>query len=383
MDYTEGQESPDLFHKWVAITTLATAMGRKLWINRGYYMLYPNLYVILVGESARLRKSVATSIGVGLLRKMKQPPVIFAQKLTQESLIQTLANMTSKAVHASALAYAPELSVFLGSFQNSAGLISMLTTLYDCPDTWVYRTVMRGEDILKYVCMNMLGASTTDWMRLAIPEDAVGGGFTSRVVFICPQTQSRVIAFPEMTQELMELQVKLIEDLNHIAEILGEMKVGDEARIWYEEWYLSYDSMDGSPMLRGYRGRKHDLLLKLAMIRSISLGDSLEIEPEHMDWALDELNSLEDQMAKELEELHLSQFGKEARSVLEFIRRKENVSHSDVIRNCWRFGDAEKIGLILRTLVEARLVHEVVTGVRGRYYKSVGFDKHGKETEET
>ena len=67
LNYTRAQESPELFHLWTGTTILAAALGRKCWINRGYYRLYPNLFCILVAGSAKCRKSTAVNIGVRLL----------------------------------------------------------------------------------------------------------------------------------------------------------------------------------------------------------------------------------------------------------------------------------------------------------------------------
>ena len=51
-EYTSEQESPALFHLWVGTSVIASAMERRCYINRGYYTLYPNLYIVLIGESA-------------------------------------------------------------------------------------------------------------------------------------------------------------------------------------------------------------------------------------------------------------------------------------------------------------------------------------------
>jgi len=370
LNYTEFQESPEAFHRWVSISVVASAIGRKAYIDRGYYTLYPNLYIILVGESARLRKSVATSIGVKLLKKIKTPPTIFAQKLTQESLIQTLAGLTAKHLPAAALAYAPELAVFLGTFQTNSGLVSALTTLYDSPDSFEYRTVSRGMDMVKYICLNLLGASTADWMRLAIPEDAIGGGFTSRITFVCQEKQARIIAFPDFTDEIREMQRRLVHDLTIISELEGPVVLTDDARTWFESWYLSHDPGEGSPLLKGYRGRKHDLLLKISMIRSMSISDDMYVTPDHLMWAMDQLENVEGDMALALEDLHISQMGREIKKVLDIIRKKETITHTALMRQCWRFADTDGLERIVRTLEVAGFIKMLVTD-RMRKYKAI------------
>src|SRR5580765_4183188 len=84
--YTAKQESPQAFHLWVGITILASALGRKCFINRGYYRLYPNLFTIVVAGSARCRKSTAISIGIRLLDGIPTTKVISGKKPPEEFL---------------------------------------------------------------------------------------------------------------------------------------------------------------------------------------------------------------------------------------------------------------------------------------------------------
>ncbi|KKL03469.1 hypothetical protein LCGC14_2625850, partial [marine sediment metagenome] len=96
LEYTKNQESPTSFHQWVAMAVISTAIGRHIWLDRGYYTIYPNLFVILVAGSARCKKSSSINIGIQLLRKLKEPPMIFAQKITNEALIQALEDSTKE-----------------------------------------------------------------------------------------------------------------------------------------------------------------------------------------------------------------------------------------------------------------------------------------------
>ena len=88
LEYTEDQESPSIFHLWVGLSLISAVLGRRVWIDRGYYFLFPNLYVVLVAGSARARKSTALGIGVGLLKKAGVDVNIISQKITPEAFIK-------------------------------------------------------------------------------------------------------------------------------------------------------------------------------------------------------------------------------------------------------------------------------------------------------
>src|SRR5882762_4893438 len=98
MEYTQLQESPERFHLWTGITILAAAMGRKCYLDKGYYRLYPNLFVILVAGSAKCRKSTGVNIGIDLVKALLPdiPSIkVISGKITPERFINELAQLPS------------------------------------------------------------------------------------------------------------------------------------------------------------------------------------------------------------------------------------------------------------------------------------------------
>src|SRR5215510_5429957 len=164
MSYTQRQESPELFHLWTGITLLASVMGRKCYIDKGYYKLYPNLFVILVAGSAKCRKSTGINIGVGLLKELlKDLPAVkvVSGKITPERFIDELQALSAgKADSPGLLVHSSELSVFLTKQSYGEPLIHILTDLYDCPDEWSYKTKNSGEVFLRDVFINIIAATT-------------------------------------------------------------------------------------------------------------------------------------------------------------------------------------------------------------------------------
>jgi len=72
--YTENTESPSMFHLWVGISTIASVVDRDIYVNQGFFKIYPNLYIILVAGSQECRKSTAINIGESLLRNLPKSP---------------------------------------------------------------------------------------------------------------------------------------------------------------------------------------------------------------------------------------------------------------------------------------------------------------------
>src|SRR5438309_523994 len=63
LEYTKESESPDAYHVWTALSSIASVARRNVWLDQGIYLLYPNLYVALVGPPGRTGKSTAIRMG--------------------------------------------------------------------------------------------------------------------------------------------------------------------------------------------------------------------------------------------------------------------------------------------------------------------------------
>ena len=139
--YTENTEPPNSYHVWTAISVIASALQRKVWLNWGHESIYPNMYIVLIGPSGRCRKGTAMNIGKRLLVAIKDV-TITAESVTREALIRLMKgainNMTDPrhpsriTVHCSITVISEELAVFLG--QNDVRFLSNLTDWYDSRD---------------------------------------------------------------------------------------------------------------------------------------------------------------------------------------------------------------------------------------------------------
>jgi hypothetical protein len=83
---------------------------------------------------------------------------------------------------------------------------------------------------------------------------------------------------------------KLVEDLAHINKLIGPMKPTADFISRWEKWQPEFDQslIDlNSERLEAITSRKGTNLIKVAMLLSISEGDSLSVTGDHFDRALD------------------------------------------------------------------------------------------------
>ena len=377
LQYTEGQESPTAFHKWTALTILGAAVGRNVWIPRLKYVIHPNLYVILVAASAKCRKSTALATGKYILEHIKNPPMIFAQKITVEALIKSLQDSYDKTNNScGGLILSSELSVFMGSDAMKSGTIPALTDLYDSPKRWTYHTRGRGKEILDNVSLSMLAATTKATIQQCLPKGSIGGGFTSRIVFVYQDTPSKIKLFADDTDDREALTVaeknlrqKLIHDLHYIRNCFqGPVKFTEEAREVSTEWYEQEHSTVRDEKMDGYFGRKHDTMFKIATLLSMSKDNTLLIQAHHVEKALKLLEENEGTMHMILESAMASEAGNVIDRVFTIIKKYRKIEHADLIKKSWRFATSMEMSSVITTLLEGGEIEQEIEGAK-RYYK--------------
>lgn len=352
LKYTSKQESPDDFHLWVGMTMVAAALGRKCYINRGYYRLFPNLFTILVAGSARCRKSTAINIGVDLLKGVPTTRVI-GGKITPERFIEEIRPDEGSQLAPNVLVHSGELSVFLTKQQYGEPLIHILTDMYDCPKEWTYKTKNKGQVLLKDLFLCIIAATTPDGVAQGIPPSALLEGFASRVLFIYQGDTPRRNALPELTEEDEELRLQLCALITRIGELEGEFKLTPTAREWYTNWYNNMEP-PVDKRLEGMWGRKHDHVLRIAMVLA---GSSLsrEIDEGFLDGALRAVETVEGNAPHAFAEIGGDQQTNYLSRAATFIMRAKRVGHSEVLRKLYPCR-ADQLKVIMETLIESGMV---------------------------
>lgn len=295
--YTAESESPEEYHIWTAISCIAGALRRRTFFDMGYFLLYPNMYIVLVGPAGRCKKSTAMRIGRGMLSAV--PGLEFTtDSVTRERLIQDL-SMAYKDGQSAMTAYSSEFASLLTS--SGMDMVVFLTDIFDSPTEWSHKTKVGGTNKIKFPFLNLEGATTPDWISKAMPLDTVGIGLTSRIIFVHADTPRIRPAFPKLTDAQKQLNEILVQDLISISDVQGEYHLTAECRKTYEDWYLERaenPNVSGDPRLAGYFERKPMHLLKLAMIVAASYRDETIITQEDLLMAMSLFDQIESKMTK-------------------------------------------------------------------------------------
>jgi len=370
LEYTQEQESPSMFHLWVGLSVITSALERKVYMDRGYYTLYPNLYIVLVGASARTRRTTAINIGYSIFKDALPNVCTISQKITPEALISVLVDK-NKTGMAGGTIVSSELSVFLGTSVKDDALIQLLTKLYDCEDIFDYHTIIRGREVCRNVYMNLIGSTTPEWIKGSLPSHAIGGGFTSRVIFVYQYEPEKLVPFPQLTNNQRKQRQMLIADLKLINKLKGKYELNEDAKKWYETWYVNIfsKSMNKSESaLNGYYGRKHDTLLKVAMCVAASHNDELIVNDSDLEVALKAMDENEKYLPEVLKSVMATQVGEDKGKVYRTIARREEASFTEVLRNVSYCIDAKRLTEVLQSLLAEEIIEEIIRDGK-RYFK--------------
>lgn len=373
--YSSGQESPEIFHLWTAFSLLASTIGRKVVLQQGYLSQHPNLYVVLVAASGRLRKSSAMDIGARLFSEAFPDYPLIAERITLENLISTMHATTRELDASLCYIHSDEFHTLIGRTKQDASLVSHLTKFYDCPAKSGARTQLRGFEECRNVCVNLLATTTPLWLREALPPNIIGGGFTSRINFIYAETTDRSFPFPEYPEGFEESKAKLLHDIEIISKLEGTMQYAPDAKAWFKKWYKGYDMPDTcEPVLTGYYGRRHTYVSKLGTLLSLARNDELIIEKNDLLLANSLLNDQEKWLPKVIMMLQTSVVGEANTMIMNMIGRMGRLEHSDLLRKVSYKIGAQELVVVLDTLRQSRQID--MTEVNGKiYYMPYGAGK--------
>lgn len=347
--YTDDQMSPELYHLWSAIGTIASVMRRQVWLDMGYYMIYPNSYIILVSPPGRCKKSTAMRIARNMLNGV--PDLKYTtDSTTRERLIQDM-SQAHKNGQSAMTAFSSEFATMLTS--SGMDMVVFLTDIFDSPISWSHSTKMGGTQTIKAPWLQLIGGTTPDWISRAMPLDTVGIGLTSRTIFVYADTPRVRPARPKLSEAQKELRDILMTDLNHIATLNGEYKFDAEADAFFEQWFQSRaekPNTTSDPRLDGYFERKPDHMIKLAIILCAATKDELLITMVELTKAMQMLSFVEEDMPRVFAGVGKNPFAADAISVLDMLDSGA-MEYGQILDKVKHSVQKEELDRILETLL--------------------------------
>lgn len=372
LDYASVTEAPRRMHFWSAVGTVAGCLRRRVWIDMKRFQWYPSFYIVFVGPPGIIAKSTTIDISTDLLRQV--PGIKFGPNaITWQALVSAFAAASEAFEFESEWHPMSPLTLVaseLGSLLNlqDKDMINLLIELWDGKKTYEKITKMSGNDIIEAPWINLQAGTTPHWIADNMPQAMIGGGLSSRCIFVYGDTKDKYIAYVDemVGKGDKELRLRLIEDLEQIAMLCGRFTIDESARIWGRAWYERFwkdaaSRMDDQ-MLEGYAARKQTHLHKVAMVLSASRGCSLTITQADLELANHMLEDLESDMHRVFSRIGRSEDSMQAERFIDFVKRKGTIPYDEAYRMIHiYFPDFRDFEGILSGAVQSGQVHLVST----------------------
>ena len=309
IEYASYGEAPMKSLFWTGVSTIAGALRRRVWIEQKYFQWTPCFYVILVAPPGIIAKSTTANIGMNLLREV--PGIKFGPDVvTWQALVEALGKSTELALDESTGEYLPMSALTIASDEfgtfldpNDRGMVDALVSLWDGKKgTFTKVTKSSGSDSVENPWVNIIACTTPGWIEGNFPEYMVGGGFTSRCIFVYTEKKRQLVAYPaeSVPENFEEMKTDLIHDLELISTMIGEYKLTEAAKVWGRDWYAKHWETRPAHLdndrFGGYLARKQTHIHKLAIVLSASESSHLEIRPDNLKFAEAMITSLERDM---------------------------------------------------------------------------------------
>lgn len=392
LTYAADTESPDMYNVWGGFTVLSAAVSRRVWFPLGKLTIYPNLYVMLVGDAGctkstvlHVSKSFLQELGVPLSRNVETPEGLWRYMngepkadppIDSPVAFTTLwPDGTTRECHPMTI-IAGEFINFIGKSQE--GWMNALNEIYD-EDNYEYRTKTKGEDNLTGPYIVLFGALTTDVSYEMQRQSIISTGFARRTIFQFGERKwDEPHAIPGLGVDNSDIRKRLIAYAKGLADIKGPFTWDTTTMEYWIKWYNKNNALaaDAPPHLKSWLGTKATQVIKVAMLTSLSDNYELKLTITHLEFALDCFQVMERDLFKVLGGAGRNELAIVAIHILEYVKkRNEPVGYSEIERKFWtevRQGDKDIESCINHLAATGQVVRGDAVGRAGQFIKMVG-----------
>lgn len=375
--YSSFGEAPKHMYFWAGVSAVAGALRRRVWVDQAYFRWYPNFYICLVAPPGIVSKSTTAGVAMNLLRQV--PGIKFGPDVvTWPALVEAFSEATEGFDYAGAIHPMSAMTLESSEFGNlldpqDKQMVDLLVSLWDGKQgTFQKSTKHSGSDTVENPWINLIACTTPSWIAGNFPEYMIGGGFTSRTIFVYADAKAKFVAYPGLAvpATLRKLEADLVNDLTHIAQnLVGEYVLDAGAIAWGEAWYKRHYSERSANLdperFGGYVARKQTHIHKLAMVLAAASSDSMVITADHLDVAYTMITDLEPDMQFVFSKIGRTDTSLYAERIINFVEARTEVEYQEVYRFVHTyFPSMRDFEDVFAGCVKAGFLHVVGTKVR-------------------
>lgn len=384
LEATAELEPPKKFFYWSALSAISAVVKRNVYLRKRKgkataYILYPNTYTFLVGDSATVRKGVPIKMAKKLVKLVDNTRIISGRSSIQGIIKELATAYTTESGKirdtSSCFICASE---FRASLVSDPQALSILTDLFDGDFTDEWKTLLKGTGVeeLKDVYITMLGGSNPSYLKQSITGADIEGGIIGRSFLVYANVRANIEPLTDDTTEVDTDEEEEMLDykkfaawLSEIATLKGRFKIHPDAKDIYDKWYREFSKQKVYDKT-GTMGRIHDQILKVAMLLSLAKRQTLIIEGEDVSEAIAECMELAGNVNRAMMPVGKSDFADKTATFLQELLNTEGyeVARHRILQKHWGELDAFDLDRIVETLIQNRGI-EVRRDGKSVWYK--------------
>lgn len=381
-EYFEFLPAAAPFKKWGGIWLISAALSRRCWTiaNPVFGPLYPNLFVMLVGNPGSGKDAVINQI-VDILRfaheglEQGQGFQFSGRSLSPKGVIDLLNGEDSEfnfqrridgkmqtVKYHSFLLCAPEFTTVMPVYNTQ--LIAFLNELYNCSS--VFEEQVRGRGAVSQVSIKnphvaaFMGIQPATLFEV-FPEQAFRMGFFSRVNMIYTEETFPANPFDDAKPDRTDRLPRIITDVRSIAQLSGEFKPTKAAGDLIKDFANNGPGALKQSRFLDYNTRRWMHLTKIALACSASESNSLTIEVPHVERAMKYLVASEKVMPKVFENISTADGFEHTVEQLLVNTRTSIITHQELERALRRTHRPYEVGQIIASMLRAGDLEEIAT----------------------
>lgn len=371
---TDEAETPQSFVRWACLASIAAVVRDRVYLDKFYYKLFPNLYVMMIASSG-LRKGFAANLAQKLVTSVGCTKVMSGRSSIQ-SIVQQLGTAITRPkqpplIKAHGFIVSGELST---TFVEDPHSFTILMDLHDGHyhrDGLAWKNTLKhsGIDELKDLSVSMFTMVNQTHLEDLLQKKDVTGGFLARNIIKVEKERHRVNPLTKAPDRLFNVS-EFVPYLTKLSEIEGSFKWSTDGVALFERWYRNFKPEEQNDDT-GTANRIHDQLLKVAMCLSLARDTKLILELEDITGALDLL----DESVKTAKTLTRGTGGKsesapKLKRFLDILESAQDQRYvrSALLREHWGDFNAMELDLIVNTLTQAKFIAITKKGSKDEEY---------------
>lgn len=375
-NYIGDTEAPTIYHRWCAISIVAALLGRNTYLPFGHGNIYPNMYIMLVGNPGT-RKGAALDPATALLKALGYDKIA-PERLSPERFIVEMQQMNRtlqiEDIEFDTLAMDTPSEIYVaadefGDFiRGNVDFVRLLTTLWNNRDVYKHPK-LHGNNrnvIIHKPTVSIIGCTTQQDIALTLPLEVIGQGFLSRFILVNGDATGIKITIPKTNGKIATN--KMVNNLQQIRETCtGEISFSESTMGILDRIYKTAVELDDY-RFKYYNTRRFTHLLKVAMVLA-AMDGMCTMEPIHAINANTLLVATERGMPKALGEFGKSKHSDVTNNIMGIIKGamrpvSAKALWKAVIQDLQRM---EELILILRNLEAAEKIQKVTTTLGSGY----------------